>query len=63
MKLLVILSIKEYQERVASLLHDAGIKRFSVTNITGYKRKQKTWAGLRRREVMLRKIQSCFSVL
>jgi hypothetical protein len=35
MKLLVVLSIKEYQERVASLLHDAGIKRFSVTDITG----------------------------
>lgn len=34
-KLLVVLSKKEYQERVASLLHDAGIKRFSVTDITG----------------------------
>lgn len=39
MKLLVVLSIKEYQERVASLLQDAGVKRFSVTNITGYKKK------------------------
>ena len=37
MKLLVVLSIKEYQEQVGSLLHDAGVKRFSVTNITGYK--------------------------
>lgn len=40
MKLLVVLSIKEYQEQVGSLLHDAGVKRFSVTNITGYKKKE-----------------------
>lgn len=40
MKLLVVLSIKEYQERVASLLQDAGVKRFSVTDITGYKKKE-----------------------
>ena len=39
-KLLVVLSIKEYQEQVGSLLHDAGVKRFSVTNITGYKKKE-----------------------
>lgn len=40
MKLLIVLSIKEYQEQVGSLLHDAGVKRFSVTNITGYKKKE-----------------------
>ncbi|KKB53066.1 hypothetical protein HMPREF1212_01228 [Parabacteroides sp. HGS0025] len=40
MKLLVVLSIKEYQERVAGMLQDAGVNRFSVTNITGYKRKK-----------------------
>ena len=40
MKLLVVLSIKEYQERVASLLQNAGVKRFSVTDITGYKKKK-----------------------
>lgn len=40
MKLLVVLSIKEYQEQVGSLLHDAGVKRFSITNITGYKKKE-----------------------
>ena len=40
MKLLVVLSIKEYQEQVGSLLHEAGVKRFSVTNITGYKKKE-----------------------
>lgn len=40
MKLLVVLSIKEYQERVASLLQDAGVKRFSVTKTTGYKKKE-----------------------
>ena len=39
-KLLVVLSIKEYQEQVGSLLHDAGVKRFSITNITGYKKKE-----------------------
>jgi len=40
MKLLVVLSIKEYQERVARLLQDAGVTRFSVTDITGYKKKK-----------------------
>ncbi|MDH6357007.1 hypothetical protein [Parabacteroides sp. PF5-9] len=40
MKLLIVLSIKEHQERVASLLQDAGVKRFSVTDIVGYKRKK-----------------------
>lgn len=45
MKLLVVLSIKEYQERVAGMLQDAGVNRFSVTNITGYK-KEKRKSGL-----------------
>lgn len=40
MRLLVVLSIKEYQERVASLLQDAGVTRFSVSNITGYKKRE-----------------------
>lgn len=39
MKLLVVLSIKEYQEQVTKLLHDSGIKRFSVIGMTGYKKK------------------------
>ena len=39
MKLLVVLSVKEYQEKVASLLHNAGVKRFSVVDITGYKKR------------------------
>ena len=38
MKLIVVLSIAEYQERVARLLHEAGIVRFSTVNITGYKK-------------------------
>lgn len=42
MKLLVVLSIKEYQERVARLLHDAGVQRFSVTNITGYRKREES---------------------
>ncbi len=42
MKLLVVLSIKEYQEQVASLLQNAGVTRFSVTNITGYKKKEES---------------------
>lgn len=47
MKLLVVLSIKEYQERVANLLHNAGIDRFSVTDIAGYKKTEETlsWFG------------------
>lgn len=40
MKLLVVLSIKEYQERVASLLQDAGITRFSVSDIIGYRKRK-----------------------
>lgn len=34
MKLIVVLSIVEYQEEVAALLHRAGIKRFSTTRIS-----------------------------
>ncbi|MDF9829504.1 hypothetical protein [Parabacteroides sp. PF5-6] len=40
MKLLIVLSIQEYQEQVARLLQDAGVKRFSVTDIVGYKQKK-----------------------
>lgn len=42
MKLLVVLSIKESQERVAELLHQSGIRRFSVADITGYKNKEES---------------------
>lgn len=41
MKLLVVLSIKEHKEEVAKLLQAAGIKRFSIADITGYKKKNK----------------------
>ena len=37
MKLTVILSIKESHDRVAQLLDQAGVKRFSTVHITGYK--------------------------
>lgn len=40
MKLLVVLSIKEHQERVAGILQNAGVRRFSVTGITGYKKRK-----------------------
>lgn len=40
MKLLVALSIKEYQEQVAHLLRDAGVEKFSVMDITGYKNRE-----------------------
>ncbi|MEA5130218.1 MAG: hypothetical protein VB074_18810 [Proteiniphilum sp.] len=40
MKLLVVLSIKESQERVASLLQDAGVTRFSVSDMVGYKKRK-----------------------
>ena len=40
MKLLVILSIVEEQRNAAHLLHDAGLDRFSVVNITGYKKSE-----------------------
>ena len=38
MKLLIILSIVEEQKNVAHLLHESGLDRFSVVNITGYKK-------------------------
>lgn len=38
MKLVVVLSITEYRERVAKMLHEAGITRFSTVQITGYKK-------------------------
>ena len=37
MKLLIITSIKEYQGNVASILHEAQIKVFSVSDTTGFK--------------------------
>ena len=37
MKLTVILSIKESYDRIAKLLDQAGVKRFSAVDITGYK--------------------------
>ena len=40
MKLLVILSIVEEQRNVARLLHEAGLDRFSVVNVTGYKKSE-----------------------
>ena len=40
MKLLIILSIVEEQPNVARLLHDAGLDRFSVVNVTGYKKSE-----------------------
>lgn len=47
MKLLVVLSIKEYEQEVEKLLDKAGLTRFSVSNITGYKKKKKSisWFG------------------
>lgn len=44
MKLIVILSIAEHQEKVAALLHRAGIKRFSTIPLSGYKRKKENAA-------------------
>lgn len=40
MKLLVILSVKEYQRKVTALLEEAGVNRFSVADIAGYKKKK-----------------------
>lgn len=37
MKLIVVLSLIDYRERIISLFHDAGVKRFSTADITGYK--------------------------
>ena len=37
MKMLVVTSLKEYQEKVAEILSQAGISVFSVTDTTGYK--------------------------
>ena len=49
MKLLVVLSIKEFREKVAELLQKAGVNRFSVINMTGYKRNKRSpydnWFG------------------
>ncbi len=37
MKLLIVTSIKEYQGKVAAMLHEAQIKVFSVSDTTGFK--------------------------
>ena len=51
MKLTVILSIRESHDRVAELLDQAGVKRFSTVNITGYKKSSgleiQNWFGER----------------
>ncbi|MDD2436624.1 MAG: hypothetical protein PHG27_12550 [Massilibacteroides sp.] len=49
MKLLIVLSIKDYQNRVAKILEEAGIQLFSVIDITGYKKRTADntgWFGL-----------------
>lgn len=49
MKLTVVLSIKESRDRVAQLLDQAGVKRFSTMHITGYKKNKSSnllnWFG------------------
>ena len=49
MKLTVILSIFESHDRVAKLLDQAGVKRFSTIKITGYKKDKESlmlnWFG------------------
>lgn len=45
MKLIIVLSLVDFRESVIKLLHDAGVKRFSTADITGYK-DRKTADGL-----------------
>ncbi|NCC10824.1 MAG: hypothetical protein EOM31_10050 [Bacteroidia bacterium] len=47
MKLLIVLSIREMQNKVGQLLEEAGVQIFSVTDITGYKNRQHNigWFG------------------
>ena len=49
MKLTIILSIKENHDQVAQLLDQAGVKRFSTIDITGYKKNKESqllnWFG------------------
>ena len=49
MKLTIILSIKESHDQVAELLDQAGVKRFSTIDITGYKKDKESkllnWFG------------------
>ncbi|MBP1618650.1 MAG: hypothetical protein H6Q14_2477 [Bacteroidetes bacterium] len=40
MKLLVVLSVKEYQRKVTTLLEESGVNRFSVADIAGHKKKK-----------------------
>ena len=48
MKLLVVLSIREYQHQVSSLLEKSGVNIFSVTETTGYKKRELNpgWFGM-----------------
>lgn len=39
MKLLIVLSIKEYQDQIAKILEESGVEIFSVSRITGYKKR------------------------
>ena len=60
MKLIVVLSIAEHQERAAALLHRAGIKRFSVAPIAGYRKNKDNaslnWFSPRSQDVKTRSI-------
>lgn len=40
MKLLIVLSISEYHDKVADILQRTGVNRFSATRITGHKQKK-----------------------
>lgn len=48
MKLLIVLSIKEYQHQVSTLLEESGVSIFSVTDVTGYKKRELNvgWFGV-----------------
>lgn len=41
MKVLIALSVKEYQRKVGGILEEAGVDRFSVIDMVGYKRRAK----------------------
>lgn len=49
MKLLIVLSIKEFREKVAELLQKSEVSRFSVIDMVGYKRNKRSpydnWFG------------------
>ena len=49
MKLLIVLSIKEYQHQVSSILEEGGVSIFSVVDATGYKKRDEQnvgWFGM-----------------